>query len=266
MYLGLDIGTSSVKAALVDAAGSVKVVASRALDVSHPNPLWSEQNPNFWVEATIGAVDELASTHPVAVAAVRGVGLSGQMHGATLLDAAGTPLRPAILWNDGRSHVECRELEARLPALHSIAGNLAMPGFTAPKLLWVANHEPEIFRRTAKVLLPKAYVRFRLTGTMVEDMSDAAGTLWLDVGRRRWSEEILAACRMSLAQMPSLVEGSEFERTADRRPNDAMGYEARRGRGGRRGRLRGERHRPWGDRAGPGVSLSRHVGRAFCRH
>ena len=209
MYLGLDIGTSSVKAVLVDAAGSVKVVASRALDVSHPNPLWSEQNPDSWVEATIGAVDELASTHPVAVAAVRGVGLSGQMHGATLLDAAGTPLRPAILWNDGRSHVECRELEARLPALHSIAGNLAMPGFTAPKLLWVANHEPEIFRRMAKVLLPKAYVRFRLTGTMVEDMSDAAGTLWLDVGRRRWSEEILAACRMSLAQMPSLVEGSE---------------------------------------------------------
>ena len=259
MYLGLDIGTSSVKAALVDAAGSVKVVASRALDVSHPNPLWSEQNPDSWVEATIGAVDELASTHPVAVAAVRGVGLSGQMHGATLLDAAGTPLRPAILWNDGRSHVECRELEARLPALHSIAGNLAMPGFTAPKLLWVANHEPEIFRRTAKVLLPKAYVRFRLTGTMVEDMSDAAGTLWLDVGRRRWSEEILAACRMSLAQMPSLVEGSESsgQLTADlttrwgMKPGVVVAGGA-------------------GDCAasaiGPGVSLSRHVGRAFCRH
>jgi xylulokinase len=168
------IGTSSVKAVQVDAAGSVKAVASRALDVSHPNPMWSEQNPDSWVEATIGAVDELTSTHPVAVAAVRGVGLSGQMHGATLLDAAGTPLRPAILWNDGRSHAECRELEARLPALHSIAGNLVMPGFTAPKLLWVANHEPEIFRRTAKVLLPKAYVRFRLTGIRVEDMSDAA--------------------------------------------------------------------------------------------
>src|SRR5258708_4352313 len=170
VYLGLDIGTSSVKAVLVDAAGSVKVVASRALDVSHPNPLWSEQNPDSWVEATIGAVDELSSTHPVSLAAVRGVGLSGQMHGAT---ATGTPLRPAILWNDGRSHVECRELEARLPALHSIAGNLAMPGFTAPKLLWVAKHEPEIFRRTAKVLLPKAYVRFPLTGTLVNDMSHA---------------------------------------------------------------------------------------------
>ena len=208
MYLGLDIGTSSVKAVLVDAAGRVAAVASRALDVSHPHLLWSEQNPEDWVEAAVAAVDELASTHSAAVAAVRGVGLSGQMHGATLLDAKGTPLRPAILWNDGRSHLECRELEARLPELPAISGNLAMPGFTAPKLLWVRKHEPEIFARTAKVLLPKAYVRFRLTGEMVEDMSDASGTLWLNVGQRQWSEEILAACGMSLAQMPSLVEGS----------------------------------------------------------
>ena len=130
------------------------------------------------------AVDNLAAAHPRETAQVRGIGLSGQMHGATLLGADGRPLRPAILWNDGRSHAECAELERQCPSLHAIAGNLAMPGFTAPKLLWVARHEPEVFAKVAKVLLPKAYVRYRLTGEMVEDMSDAAGTLWLDVGRR----------------------------------------------------------------------------------
>ena len=117
------------------------------------------------------------------------------MHGATLLGADGRPLRPAILWNDGRSHAECAELEQLCPSLRAISGNIAMPGFTAPKLLWVARHEPEVFARLAKVLLPKAYVRYRLTGEMVEDMSDASGTLWLDVGQRRWSETILARDR-----------------------------------------------------------------------
>jgi xylulokinase len=131
------------------------------------------------------------------------------MHGATLLDADGRPLRPAILWNDGRSHAECAELERRFPSLHAIAGNLAMPGFTAPKLMWVGRHEPEVFARVAKVLLPKAYVRYRLTGEMVEDMSDAAGTLWLDVGRRSWSEPVLEATGLKLHHMPRLVEGSE---------------------------------------------------------
>jgi xylose isomerase len=178
VYLGLDIGTSSVKAVLVDAAGSVKVVASRALDVSHPNPLWSEQNPDSWVEATIGAVDELASTHPVAVAAVRGVGLSGQMHGATLLDAAGTPLRPAILWNDGRSHVECRELEARLPALHS---EIFLEKMAASKvrLLWgtaslfsnrrymagaATNPDPDVFAYAASQVRTALETTHRLGG------------------------------------------------------------------------------------------------------
>ncbi|MCJ9707300.1 FGGY family carbohydrate kinase, partial [Bradyrhizobium sp. SHOUNA76] len=134
--------------------------------------------------------------------------LSGQMHGATLLDEDGRPLRPAILWNDGRSQSECALLERRCPSLHMIAGNLAMPGFTAPKLLWVARHEPDVFARVAKVLLPKAYVRYRLTGEMIEDMSDAAGTLWLDVGQRRWSALLLHATGLDLHHMPRLVEGS----------------------------------------------------------
>ncbi|MGJ4943656.1 xylulokinase [Bradyrhizobium sp. HKCCYLS1011] len=209
MYLGLDVGTSGVKAVLEDDAGALVATASRPLALSHPKPLWSEQNPHDWVHAAIGAIDDLARTHPRETAGVRGIGLSGQMHGATLLDADGHPLRPAILWNDGRSHAECAELERRCPELHAIAGNLAMPGFTAPKLLWVAHHEPEIFAKIAKVLLPKAYVRYRLSGEMVEDMSDAAGTLWLDVGHRRWSETILAATGLDLAHVPRLVEGNE---------------------------------------------------------
>jgi xylulokinase len=209
VYLGMDVGTSGVKAVLVDEAGAIAATASRALTLSHPHPLWSEQDPDAWVSAAIGAVDDLAASHPHETARVRGIGLSGQMHGATLLGADGVPLRPAILWNDGRSHAECAELERRCPALHEIAGNLAMPGFTAPKLMWVARHEPDIFARVAKVLLPKAYVRYRLTGEMVEDMSDAAGTLWLDVGKRAWSEVVLEATGLSVRHMPRLVEGDE---------------------------------------------------------
>src|SRR4051794_36237392 len=205
----MDIGTSGVKAVLVSEAGAIVATAARELALSHPAPLWSEQDPDAWVDATIGAVDDLAGQHPREVARVRGIGLSGQMHGATLLGTDGRPLRPAILWNDGRSHAECGELERRCPTLHAIAGNLAMPGFTAPKLLWVARHEPEIFAKLAKVLLPKAYVRYRLTGEMVEDMSDAAGTLWLDVGRRTWSATILEATGLGLDHMPRLVEGDE---------------------------------------------------------
>src|SRR5437762_4017983 len=209
VYLGMDIGTSGVKAVLADEAGAIVATASRELALTHPAPLWSEQDPDAWVDATTGAVDDLAAAHPRETAQVRGIGLSGQMHGATLLGEDGRPLRPAILWNDGRSQAECERLERRCPSLHAISGNLAMPGFTAPKLLWVARHEPEIFERVAKVLLPKAYVRYRLTGEMVEDMSDAAGTLWLDVGQRRWSALLLHATGLDLHHMPRLVEGSE---------------------------------------------------------
>lgn len=209
LYLGIDIGTSGVKAVLVSEAGAVVATAARELALSHPAPLWSEQDPDTWVDAAIGAIDDLARQHPREVARVAGIGLSGQMHGATLLGADRRPLRPAILWNDGRSYAECIELERRCASLHAIAGNLAMPGFTAPKLLWVARHEPQIFERVAKVLLPKAYVRYHLTGEMAEDMSDAAGTLWLDVGRRSWSAELLHAIGLDLHHMPRLVEGSE---------------------------------------------------------
>jgi xylulokinase len=209
LYLGLDIGTSSIKAVLLDDTDRVVAVADRPLTVSRPYPNWSEQAPADWWTATLGAIDDLAAREPAGVAAVAGIGLSGQMHGATLLDADGAVLRPCILWNDGRSADECRRLEETFPDLHAVTGNLAMPGFTAPKLMWVAAHEPDVFARTAKVLLPKAYVRYLLTGEMAEDMSDAAGTLWLDPAKRDWSDAALAATGLTRAHMPRLVEGSD---------------------------------------------------------
>lgn len=208
MFLGLDIGTSAVKAVLVDEDQRVVATKETTLGISRPRPDFSEQNPEDWWQATLASIDALKAEHPQALARVRGMGLSGQMHGAVLLDSAGAVLRPAILWNDGRSVAECKELEQRFPTLHAVTGNPAFPGFTAPKLLWVRRHEPEIFARTAKVLLPKAYVGYRLTGEMVEEMSDASGTLWLDVAKRDWSEEALAATYMTRDHMPRLIEGS----------------------------------------------------------
>ncbi len=208
MYLGIDLGTSALKALLLADDGRIVAQQSAPLDVSRPHPQWSEQAPADWWRALAIALGELARTQPLAMRAVRAIGLSGQMHGAVLLDEAGAVLRPAILWNDGRSAPQCDELTARVPRLAQIAGNLAMPGFTAPKLLWVHDHQPEIFARVRHVLLPKDWLRWRLTGEMFTDCSDASGTLWLDVGRRDWSDELLEACRMTRAQMPEVVEGS----------------------------------------------------------
>jgi xylulokinase len=208
MYLGIDLGTSEVKALLMAEGGAIVGTAGAPLEVSRPQPRWSEQSPDSWWDASLLAIDKLKATHPAELAQVRAVGLSGQMHGATLLDAADRPLRPAILWNDTRSDRECAELEKAVPATHAITGNLAMPGFTAPKLLWVARHEPEVFAKVRTVLLPKDYLRLRLTGEKVSEMSDAAGTLWLDVGKRDWSDAMLAGTRLTRANMPRLVEGS----------------------------------------------------------
>ena len=205
MYLGIDIGTSSVKAIVADERGAIVAQASDALDVSRPQPGFSEQDPEGWWRATVNAVGQL----PAGVrAGVRAVGLSGQMHGATLLDAQDRPLRPAILWNDGRSAAECIELERRVPDARAITGNIMMPGFTAPKLLWLSRHEPYLFRRAACVLLPKDYVRLKLTGEKVSDMSDASGTGWLNVGQRDWSDAMLEATGLGRAHMPRLVEGT----------------------------------------------------------
>ncbi|GAA0649342.1 xylulokinase [Sphingomonas ursincola] len=207
MFLGIDIGTSGVKAVLLGAKGHVIAQASSALTVQRPHPLWSEQDPAAWWNATQAAVLALPADLR---ARVEAVGLAGQMHGATLLGADDRPLRPAILWNDGRSHAECAALEAAVPDLRAIAGNIAMPGFTAPKLAWVRAHEPDIFAATRSVLLPKDYVRLLMTGEKISDMSDSAGTLWLDVAKRDWSDELLGATGLDRSHMPSLVEGSEI--------------------------------------------------------
>ena len=208
MYLGIDLGTSEVKALLMDEAQRVIATAHAPLAISRPHAHWSEQDPADWWTATRAALADIARHHPEELARLHGIGLSGQMHGVVLLDADGQVLRPAILWNDTRSAAECAELERRVPDLQRITGNLAMPGFSAPKLLWVARHEPALFGRIAKVLLPKDYLRYLLTGEFVSDMSDASGTLWLDVANRRWSDAMLAACGLDRNHMPRLVEGS----------------------------------------------------------
>ena len=214
MYLGIDLGTSSVKAVLVDHAQNVVAQASVALTCQRPHPNWSEQDPERWWEAMDQAVRVIAQTVGDSMLEVRAIGLSGQMHGATLLDDGDRVLRPAILWNDGRSFDECRDLTRRAPQLAAVSGNLAMPGFTAPKLLWVARHEPEVFSRVARVLLPKDYLRLRMCGTYATDMSDAAGTLWLDVAKRAWSDELLSLTELTQSHMPELYEGSETTGTA----------------------------------------------------
>jgi xylulokinase len=208
-FLGIDIGTSGVKALLIDETGKALGEASApAVEPVRPQPGWSEQNPADWWTATLNAVDKLKQDHAAELAAVKGIGLSGHMHGATLLGENDDVLRPCILWNDGRSAAECGEMEAALPALRTIAGNIAMPGFTAPKIAWVRKHEPDVYARIRKVLLPKAYVRLLLTGEHVEDMSDAAGTLWLDVQKRDWSDALLGVTGLTRDHMPRLVEGS----------------------------------------------------------
>ncbi|MGZ3298152.1 MAG: xylulokinase [Asticcacaulis sp.] len=206
MFLGIDVGTSGVKAVIIDEAGTVVTESRAGLTVSHPHPLWSEQDPSDWWAATNTAVSQLDHT---ARSRVRAVGLSGQMHGAVLLNKARKVIRPAILWNDGRSEAECHELLRREPRAHELTGNLIMAGFTAPKLLWVKKHEPQIWDEVDLVLLPKDYIRLRMTGETATDLSDASGTLWVDVGHRSWSDEMLAACELTKANMPWLCEGVE---------------------------------------------------------
>ncbi len=206
MYLGLDLGTSGVKALLIDADQRVLGSATAPLTVSRPAPGWSEQDPAAWISATRDAITALGADHDLR--AVKGIGLSGQMHGATLLDAGDQVLRPCILWNDTRSHVEAAAMDAD-PRFRAITGNIVFPGFTAPKLAWVKANEPDIFAKTTKVLLPKDYLRLWLTGEHVAEMSDAAGTAWLDTGARAWAPDLLEATGLGLDHMPRLVEGTD---------------------------------------------------------
>ena len=205
MFIGLDLGTSGLKAILVDLDQNILAEANASLEVNRPFDGWSEQAPASWLDACDAVMRQLGASVPLS--SVRGIGLSGHMHGSTLVDKAGEVLRPCIMWNDTRSAVEAAELDAD-PRFRDLTGNIVFPGFTAPKLLWVARNEPRIFDKVAKVLLPKDYLRFWLTGDYVAEMSDAAGTSWLDTARRDWSDDLLAATGLSRDHMPGLVEGS----------------------------------------------------------
>ncbi|MBM9595568.1 xylulokinase [Roseitranquillus sediminis] len=205
MHLGLDLGTSGLKAVLIDDDERLVGEATAPLQVSRPHDGWSEQDPADWIAAAEAVLAALAAAHDLS--GVRGIGLSGQMHGATLLGDDRAPRRPCMLWNDTRSHREAAEMDAD-PAWRDITGNIVFPGFTAPKVEWVRRHEPEVFARTTRVLLPKDYLRLWLTGEYVSEMSDAAGTGWLDTPARDWSDELLAKSVLGREAMPRLVEGA----------------------------------------------------------
>lgn len=203
MYLGLDLGTSALKALLIAEDQQPLASASAPLSVTRPYPGWSEQEPGTWIDAARVAIANLN----VPLDGVAGIGLSGQMHGAVVLDKNDAPLRPCILWNDTRAHVEADALDTEL--FRARTGNIVFPGFTAPKLAWLRRHEPDIYRQTRKILLPKDYLRLWLTGQYVSDMSDASGTSWLNMGARTWDTDLLGAMDLGPEHMPDLVEGPD---------------------------------------------------------
>ncbi|MEP3279397.1 MAG: xylulokinase [Stappiaceae bacterium] len=223
MYLGIDLGTSGVKILIIDATQNVVAEATSPVESLAVQPPYSEQNPHSWLRAIEKAFEEIKARNPGIFGQVRGIGLSGHMHGAVLIDRHDAVLRPCIMWDDGRSHLECEEL-SEAAAFERIGGNLVMAGFTAPKLRWVEKNEPEIFDKIGKVLLPKDYVRLWLTGEYAAEMSDAAGTLWLDVEKREWSQTLLEATNLSADQMPRLYEGTEVTGTVRGELCDTWGF------------------------------------------
>jgi xylulokinase len=202
--VGVDVGTSGVKGVAIDPNGMVLTRIEAGYPLSTPQPGWAEQDPADWVRATKSVLDQLRSS----VGSFAGIGLSGQMHGLVALDSGGSVLRPAILWNDQRTGAECAEIEATigLGRLISLTGNRALPGFTAPKLLWLRRHEPDVYARIARIALPKDYVRLALCGEHATDVSDASGMLLLDVAARRWSDEVVSALDLEASWLPRVLE------------------------------------------------------------
>jgi xylulokinase len=202
--IGLDVGTTSLKGVAITEDGTVEARASAGYTVQMPQPGWTQQDPHAWWQAAEAVLARLGGGR------ADGIAVSGQMHGLVALDDSGRPLRPAMLWNDGRTAEECREIERRVgpERLVELTGNRAATGFTAPKLLWMQRHEPELFARIRHVMMPKDYVRYRLTGEIAADVSDASGTLMFDVAERCWSAEVLAALEVPAAWMPQVHESS----------------------------------------------------------
>ena len=223
--LGIDVSTTATKAVLVDPSGAVRGVGSGEYTVAMPHLLWSEQDPALWWDAAQSAISTALADAGAAGTDVEAVGLTGQMHGAVLLDPAGTVLRPAILWNDQRTTAECDEIRELVgpERLIAISGNDALPGFTAPKLLWVRRHEPAVWARVAQVLLPKDYVRYRLTGEYATDKADGSGTILFDLAARTWSVELLAALGLDPGLFPTSFEGPEITGSVSRAGADATG-------------------------------------------
>jgi len=210
--LGIDISTTGAKALLIDEQGQVAASATTPLTLSTPYPLWSEQDPQEWWTGAVHSIRQALAQLGASGQQVRAVGLTGQMHGLVLLDAQNRVLRPAILWNDQRTGVECEEITARLgfDKLLQITGNKALTGFTAPKILWVRKHEPQVYAQIVHVLLPKDYVRFQLTGDYAVDKADGAGMLLFDLQKRDFSTEVLNLLEIPVAWMPRAFEGPEI--------------------------------------------------------
>ncbi|MCL4122614.1 UNVERIFIED_CONTAM: hypothetical protein GTU68_067415 [Idotea baltica] len=222
MYLGLDLGTSGLKALVVGADGASITTAHAEYEVSQPNANWSEQDPDDWIAACKSVFQQLRKTLGDEFKNIRAISLSGHMHGAVVVDKNGKSLRPCILWNDMRSEHEAAQLDAN-PAFREQSGNIVFPGFTAPKLMWIKNNEPDTFKSIHKVMLPKDYLLFWMTNRYVSDMSDAAGSSWLNVGTRAWSQTLIDASEMRMDQMPELVEGSQIIGQLSREIADEFG-------------------------------------------
>jgi len=224
--LGIDVGTSGTKTLAIDETGKILASASAEYPCEHPRPGWSEQDPELWWSATVATVRDVLSKASLKPADVAGIGLSGQMHGSVFLDASGKVIRPALLWNDQRTGPECAEIESRAggrETLIRMVGNPALTGFTAPKLLWLRNHEPAAWERVRQVLLPKDYVRYRLTGTFATEVSDASGTMLLDVAHRRWSLELLGKLDLDPSLLPDCYESPEVSGTVSALGSEATG-------------------------------------------
>ncbi|HEX2620722.1 MAG TPA: xylulokinase, partial [Phototrophicaceae bacterium] len=209
-FIGIDVSTTASKVLVIDEQGTVITVQSSPHDLSTPRPLWSEQDPEQWWHATVASLRQVLQT--IAADDIAAIGLTGQMHGLTTLDKNGQPLRPAILWNDGRSGAQCDEITEKVGAnrLYQLVGTRMLPGFTAPKIMWVRDHEPEVYKQIAHVLLPKDYVRYHLSGAFVVDVADGSGLALMDIGKRTWSDEVLAATGIPRAWLPELCESPEI--------------------------------------------------------
>ena len=228
MLLGIDLSTTGAKALLIDADGNVVGSATTPLSLSTPWPLWSEQDPVDWWQGVVQSVRQVLAETGVAATAIKAIGLTGQMHGLVLLDEAGDVLRPAILWNDQRTGAQCDEIRRRLgkERLIQITGNDALTGFTAPKILWVQQNEPEIYAQTRHVLLPKDYIRYRLTGEFAMDRAGGAGTLLFDLRTRTWSDEVLRALEIPAAWLPPTYEGPAVTGSVSESAMEATGLAA----------------------------------------